>query len=140
MKPSTHCDKRGGGDVEGPVIDGCTCNCSMPLLRPQQTQSHAALPSSDGERYNFQPRCQKMSLLSWCHRGCRWNKENLGECNHTNRGAFTLKVIFLPHRGVNLKTNGRTPFFNGFSHTCLVLTHVMLLRLRETDSGFPVLH
>lgn len=35
---------------------------------------------------------------------------------------------------VNLKeekNTGGTSFFNGFSHTCVALTHVMLLRVRD---------
>lgn len=120
---------------KGPVIDGCTCNCGTLLLRPPQTQSHAALCSSDGGRCRFQ-RSENTSPLPRCHRGCGCNKTNLGERTHPNGGAFTPKVTFLPRRGgVNLKTNGGTSFFNGFSHTCVVLTHVMLLRVRRIQGS-----
>lgn len=54
MKPSKRCDKRGGGDVEGSVIDYCTCNCRKPDPRKQQKQSHAA-PSLSLEDVIFSP-------------------------------------------------------------------------------------
>lgn len=66
MKPSKRGDKRGGGDVEGPVIDYCTCNCRTPVLR-QQKNNHMHSSSLTVEDAIFSPGVSGLKIRAPFH-------------------------------------------------------------------------